>query len=122
MLDALLGELVEVIAAEGVVQGEIFEGPVGVEAEVDADVAVLVEAGVVERGAEADDTYGGGAELPEGIESGVVRVGGVAGGDGGVAELGGPEVPTHFELVGHIVVELLGGFGDGAFDDGGGGV
>jgi hypothetical protein len=29
-----------------------------------------------------------------------------------------PEVPLHLELVGHVVVELLGGFGDGVFDAG----
>ena len=35
---------------------------------------------------------------------------------------GEPELPAHLELVGHVVVELLGGFGDGVFDDGGRGV
>jgi len=34
----------------------------------------------------------------------------------------GPEFPSHLELVGHVVVELFGGFGDGVFDDGAGGV
>ena len=34
----------------------------------------------------------------------------------------GPELPPHLELVGHVVVELLGGLGDGVFDDGAGGV
>ena len=28
------------------------------------------------------------------------------------------EVPAHLELYGHVVVEVLGGFGDGIFDDG----
>ena len=36
--------------------------------------------------------------------------------------LGSPELPLHLELVGHVVVELLGGLGDGVFDDGGFGV
>ncbi len=43
----------------------------------------------------------------------------VGGGDG---DVGRPEVPAHLELVGCVVVELLGGFGDGVFDDGVGGV
>ena len=37
-------------------------------------------------------------------------------------DFGGPEVPAHLELVGHVVVELLGGLGYGVFDDGAGGV
>jgi hypothetical protein len=36
--------------------------------------------------------------------------------------LGGPEQPAHLELEGHVVVELLGGLGDGGLDDGVGGV
>ena len=36
----------------------------------------------------------------------------------GLVVFGGPELPPHLELVGHVVVELLGGFGDGVFDDG----
>jgi len=32
--------------------------------------------------------------------------------------IGHPEVPLHLELVGHVVVELLRGFGDGVLDDG----
>ena len=36
--------------------------------------------------------------------------------------VGSPEIPAHLELVGGIVVELLGGLGYGVFDDGGGGV
>src|SRR5262249_8834627 len=43
---------------------------------------------------------------------------------GGLRVIGywGPELPAHLELVGHVVVELLGGLGDGVFDDGVGGV
>ena len=74
-------------------------------------MAVLLEAAVVKAGAETDDADFGGLELPVGVEaffSGVY--------------VGGPESPTHFELVGGIVVEFGGGLGDGAFDDGTGGV
>jgi len=35
---------------------------------------------------------------------------------GGVGFLQRPELPAHFELVGHVVVELLGGLGDGGFE------
>ncbi len=78
-------------------------------------MAVLFEAAVVELGAEAEDFDGGGLGLPEGVEAGgfVVR-------SGIGADVRGPELPVHLELVGHVVVELLGGFGDGVFDDGGG--
>ena len=58
LLDVFGGGLVELIVFEGL--GE----PGGVEAEVDADVAVLFEAGVVELRAEADDADGGGLRLP----------------------------------------------------------
>jgi hypothetical protein len=85
-----------------------------VELGVFADVAVLVEAGVVELGAEAEDADGGGLLLPGGIEA--------AGFFGGFVEDRGPELPLHLELVGHVVVELLGGFGDGGFDEGVGGL
>jgi len=109
---------------------ESFGEPGCVEAEVDADVAVLVEAGVVKFGAETEDTDSGGLELPEGIERdgfvlGIDVVLGVGFGiDGGVVGVGfgGPEVPAHLELVGHVVVKLFGGLGDGSFDDGGGGI
>ena len=115
LLDALLGEGFEV--GGGLVGGEVFEGdvvedPWRVESEVDADVAVLLKGGVVEAGAEAEEADGGGLELPEWVEAGV----GVGG------EVWRPEVPAHFELVGHVVVELLGGFGDGVFDEGVGGI
>ena len=107
---------------------ESFGEPGCVEAEVDADVTVLVEAGVVELRAKAEDTYGGELELPEGIEScgfvlGIdvcVEAGGWIGGAGD--DFGSPEIPAHLELVSHVVVELLGGFSDGVFDDGAGGV
>ena len=65
LLNVLGGVFVELFVVEG------FGEPGGVEAEIDADVAVLLEAGVVELGAEAEDADGGGAELPEGIELGV---------------------------------------------------
>jgi len=58
------GVLVELLVGEG------FGEPRGVEAEVDADVAVLFEAGVVELGAEAEDADGGRLELPESVEGG----------------------------------------------------
>ena len=99
LLDAGGGVLVEVF---------VFEDPGGVEAEVDADVAVLFVAGGVEGGAEAGDADGGRFEAPGGVEAG--------------GRLGVPEHPAHFELVGAVVVELLGGFGDGVFDDGAFGV
>jgi hypothetical protein len=113
LLDVFGGVFVELVVGEG------FGEPGGVEAEVDADVAILFEAGVVEGGAEAEDADGGGLELPEGVEGGGVFVGI---GGGGVSGFGGPEAPAHLELVGHVVVELLGGFGDGGLDDGAGGV
>jgi hypothetical protein len=109
LLDVLGGSFVEFLVIEG------FGEPWGVEAEVDADVAVLFEGGVVELGAEAEDADGRGLELPEGVEGGGF-------GDLRGAEVGGPELPAHLELVGHVVVELFGGLGDGVFDDGGGGV
>ena len=115
----------------GFIELLVFEGfgePRGVEAEVDADVAVLVEAGIVEFRAEAEDADGGWLKLPEGVEGG----GFVFGVDVGVgidiwvwvvrAQFRGPELPAHLELVGHVVVELLRGFGYGVFDDGAGGV
>jgi hypothetical protein len=118
------GVFIELLVFEG------FGEPGSVEAEVDADMAVLVEAGVVELRAEAEDADGGGLEFPERIEGGgfVLRIGVVVGVgfgiDGGVAggDFGGPKLPVHLELVGHVVVELFGGFGDGVFDDGAGGV
>jgi hypothetical protein len=120
LLDVFGGGFVELFVFEGL--GE----PRRVEAEVDADVAVLVEAGVVEGWAEAEDADGGGLKLPDRIETGEfgVDVGvGIATGTGVAGiKLGGPEVPAHLELVGGVVVELFGGLGDGVFDDGGGGV
>ena len=103
----------------------VVEDPGVVEAEVDADVAVLLEAAVVEEGGEADDFDGGGGWFPEDVEVGFGGAGDLgAGGVGGAAGagVGGPKVPLHLELVGHIFVELLGGFADGGLDDGGGGV
>lgn len=87
-------------------------------------MSVLLEAGVVEVGAEAEDADGGGLELPESVEvhEGVVVVVlvdvGVGSGGGWGVVFGDPELPSHLELVGHVVVELLGGFGYGVFDDG----
>ena len=100
LLDAFLRVLVErfVFCA--------FEGPGRVEAEVDADVAVLFVGAEVEVGAEADDADAGGLEAPGGVEA--------CG-----AGLGDPEAPAHFEFIGGVVVELLGGFGDGGFGEGG---
>lgn len=100
LLDAFGGLFVE-----GFVGQLAFEGPGCVEAEVDADVAVLLVAAGVEVRAEADDANAGGLEAPEGVEAGGVR-------------FGGPEAPAHLELVGGVVVELLGGFGDGVFGEG----
>jgi hypothetical protein len=106
---------------------ESFGEPGGVEAEVDADVAVLLVAGVVEAGPEAEDADGGELELPEGVEAAEFALGFGVGGDieavvEVVVELGDPELPAHFELVGHVVVKLFGGFGYGGLDDGCGGV
>ena len=145
-------------------EGFVLEDPRGIEAELDADVAVLVVGAGVEVGAEADDADAGGGELPverafggqdfgfgaaglferedvagwrvesgfdvvmeaglveDGFEGLLVLVGGggvvfgVVGAWGFGLRL--PEEPAHFELVGGVVVELLGGFGDGVFDDG----
>jgi hypothetical protein len=121
LLDVLGGFGVEVFVVEG------FGEPGGVEAEVDADVAVLLVAGVVEAGPEAEDADGGGLELPESVEAAELVLGLGVGGHVEtvvevVVELGDPELPAHLELVGHVVVKLLGGFGYGGLDDGGGGV
>ena len=106
------------VFCSGFVQLFVFERfgePRGVEAEVYADVTVLFEAGIVELRAEAEDLDCGWLELPEGVErDGFCDLVG--------AGFGRPELPAHLKLVGHIVVELLGGFGYGVFDDGGGGV
>jgi hypothetical protein len=51
----------------GLVEGLVFEGfedPGGVEAEVDQQVAVLLVAGDIEVGAEAEDVDGVGAQAP----------------------------------------------------------
>ena len=112
-----IGFVVAVVGIAVIFEAVVFEDvedPGGVEAEVDADVAVLFEAGVVEVGAEAQDADGAGFVAPEGVELGFF------GGGGG--DVGGPEVPLHLELYGHVVVEVLGGLGDGVFDDGVGGV
>ena len=109
LLNAFLGQLVEFVIFEGVVHD-----PGGVEAEVDANVAVLLVSGIVEVRAEAENADGGGLELPKGIESGGWIV--------GICGFREPELPLHLELVSHIVVELLGGLGYGVFDDGGFGV
>ena len=77
-------------------------------------MAVLFVGGVLEVGAEADDADGAWFETPEGVELGFFA------GSGG--DVGGPEVPLHLEFDGHVVVEVFGGFGDGVFDDGVGGV
>ena len=104
------------VAGGGLVELGVLEEPRGIEAEVDADVAVLIEAGIVELGAETQDADGGGLLLPGGVETaGFKRF-------GGFVDDGGPELPLHLELVGHVVVELLGGFGDGGFDEGVGGL
>ena len=102
LLDVFGGEFVEF---------GIFEDPGGVEAEVDADVAVLIEAGVVELGAEAEDADGGGFEGPGGLQAFCA-----------VGDRGCPETPLHLELIGHVFVELLCGFGDGVLDERVGGV
>ena len=102
LLNALLRGLVEVGVFEGVV-----EDPGGVEAEVDADVPVLFIGGLVEHGAEAEDLDGGWLGEPKGVECG-----------GPFGIFGGPEAPLHLELVGHIVVELLGSLSNGVVDDG----
>ena len=92
--------------------------------------------GDVEAGAEAEDADGVGAEFPRSVGVGdrrivevvVGRVGVVvdAGAEGGAGVVGvgvfeRPELPAHLELVGHVVVELFSGFGDGALDGGVGG-
>ena len=80
--------------------------------------------------AEAEDADGVGAQPPggaggaggEGVEIGVGVVLVAAGGEAKAAVcrllvLGGPELPAHLELVRHVVVELLGGLGDGGVDE-----
>ena len=64
LLDVFGGVFVEVLVVEG------FGEPRGVEAEVDADVPVLLEGSIVEAGTEADDFDGGGLALPEGVKGG----------------------------------------------------
>lgn len=78
-------------------------------------MAVLLEGGVVETGAEAEDANGRGLTLPEGVECGGLC-------DLNGAGVGRPEIPAHLELVGGVFVELLGGLGYGVFDEGGGGL
>ena len=63
LLNVFGGVFVELFVFEG------FGEPGGVETEVDADVAVLFEAGVVELGAEAEDFDGGGLELPRIVQA-----------------------------------------------------
>jgi hypothetical protein len=97
---------------------------------VDQEVSVLLVTGDVEAGAESENADGLGAQPPivvgevegGGIEIGVgvvlVAAGGEAkGAECGIVALLGPELPVHLELVGHVVVELLGGFGDGGVDE-----
>jgi hypothetical protein len=62
-------------------------------------VAVLFVGAEVEVGAEANDANAGGLEAPDGVEAG----------GGGFRN---PETPARFELVGSVVVELLGGLGE----------
>ena len=112
-LDVLLnvfgGVFVEVLVVEG------FGEPRRVEAEVDTDVPVLFESGIVEAGAKANNSDGCGLPLPEGIEC--CGFGDLIG-----ARVGRPEIPSHLELVSGVVVELLGCLGYCIFDEGGGGV
>jgi hypothetical protein len=62
LLDAFLGEGFEVFVFKEVFVVERFiHDPGGVEAEVDSDVSVLVEAGVIELGTEAEDADRSGA-------------------------------------------------------------
>lgn len=138
LLDVDLSGLVEgsVVGREGQRDRELRIGdPGGVDAEVDEDLAVLLEAGAVEFGAEAEDSDSVRAHVPGvlRLDEGwqvcvwVVPVGVSGGGDaeavvGVLAVLGNPELPTHLELVCHVVVELLGGLGDGGVDECVGGV
>lgn len=103
----------------------VVEDPGVIEAEVYADVAVLFEGGVVKLRTEAEKADGGGVGAPERVElTGGVEGEGCVGAVVGAARagVGGPEAPLHLEFVGHVVVEDLGGLGDGGLDDGGGGV
>jgi hypothetical protein len=119
LLNVFGGDVVEFFVFEG------FGEPWGVEAEVDTDVSILLEGGIVKLGAEAEDADGRRLKLPDGIEAGGFEAGiEVDGGIRGleVDALGGPKLPTHLELVGHVVVKLFGGLSYGAFDEGGRGV
>ena len=113
-----------------------IEQPGRVESEVDEDVAVLLIARDVKERAEAEDADGVGAQAPGrvGVEEvgrallfvvgllvGLDGPGEAEAGADGVGWLGGPELPTHLELVGHVVVKLLGGLGDGGLNGGVGG-
>ena len=98
----------EVLAVFGFV-----EDPGRVEAEVDTDVAVLLEGGVIEGGAEAEDADRGWRRLPEEVEFCAFDL---------FRRFRKPEIPLHLELVGGVLVEEFGGFGYGVVDDGGGGV
>ncbi len=64
LLNALCG-----VGVEGFVFSA-FKSPGRVEAEVDADVAVLFVGAEIEVGAEADDADAGGLEPPAGVEAG----------------------------------------------------
>src|SRR5260370_31785828 len=69
LLNVFGGVCVELFVFEG------FGEPGSVEAEVDADVAVLFKAGVVELRAEAADFGGGGLGRSEGVEGGGFKLG-----------------------------------------------
>lgn len=76
-----------------------------VQAEVDADVAVLLEGRVVELRAEAGDLDRCGLQLPGSVQA--------FAGDDGL-----PQLPLHLKLVGGVVVQAFGRFGDGVLCQG----
>jgi len=109
LLDVFCGVGVKRFVVEG------FGEPGSVEAEINADVAILFVGGVVELGAEAEEAHSGLLRLPDGIECDGFR-------DLGLAGVGRPELPAHLELVGGVIVKLLRGLGDCVFDERGGAV
>lgn len=100
----VLGGLVTNVGVFPVFVVVFIEEEWGVEAEVDANVAILFEGGVVKVGAEGEELDRGGKALPAAVEA-------------GFAGLPGPEPPLHLELVDRVFVEYLHGFGNGVFDE-----
>src|SRR5579875_3382210 len=111
-------------AVQTLIDEFVIEGEGGIEAEVDADVAVGLIGAVVELRAETGDADSGRLQTPGWVQLGVSGVlvfflgETVSANKGGRSVLREPETPAHFELVGGIFVELLRGFRNGNVDAG----